>query len=82
MFSKVELIEKAEQFTNNMINAVHTQASTNWTKFEHFFNLINQIAIGGDAQLEFMKKNQIETVLADFFLAERSPIRPANEKRM
>lgn len=82
MFSKVELIEKAEQFTNNMINGVHTQASANWTKFEHFFNLINQIAIGGDAQLEFMKKNQIETLLADFFLAERSPIRPANEKRM
>lgn len=82
MFDKVDLIEKAEKFMNNIINAVHTQASNNWTKFEQFFNLIKQVTIGGDAQLDFMKKNQMETVLADFFLADRSPIRPPDEKRM
>ena len=82
MFGRIDLIEKAEAFMMNMINVIHTQAATNWTKFEHFFNLIKTVAIGGEPQLEFMKKHQIETLLSDFFLAERSPIRPSEEKRM
>lgn len=82
MFGRIDLIEKAESFMMNMINVIHTQAASNWTKFEHFFNLIKQVTIGGEAQLEFMKKIQLETLLSDFFLAERSPIRPPEEKRM
>ena len=82
MFGRIDLIEKAETFMMNMINVIHTQAATNWSRFEHFFNLIHTVAIGGEPQLEFMKKNQIETLLSDFFLAERSPIRPSEEKRM
>lgn len=82
MFDRIDLIEKAETFMTNMINAIHTQAASNWTKFEHFFTLIKQVAIGGEPQLEFCKKNHLETLLADFFLAERSPIRPSEEKRM
>ena len=82
MFENIELIEKAEKFMNFMINAIHAQASPNWTKFEQFFNMINKVTIGGEDQLKFMKKLQLETLLADFFLAERSPIRPQEEKRM
>ena len=82
MFDRVDLIEKAEKFMTIMINSVKTEAATNWTRFEHFFHLLLQVTIGGDAQLEFMRKNNLETVLADFFLAERSPIRPAEEKRI
>lgn len=82
MFDRVDLVEKAEKFMNIMIATVQTEAATNWTKFEHFFNLIKTVTIGGDAQLEFMKHHQLETVLADFFLAERSPIRPPEEKRI
>lgn len=82
MFDKIDLVEKAEKFMNFIIGAVQTQAASSWTKFDFFFKLIKQVAIGGDTQLEFMKKNQIETLLADFFLAESSPIRPPNENRM
>lgn len=82
MFERIDLIEKAETFMMNMINVIHTQAASNWTKFEHFFNLIKQVTIGGEPQLEFMKRNHLETLLSDFFLAERSPIRPPEEKRM
>ena len=80
MFDKVEYIEKAEKFMTIMINVIQTQATPNWTKFEQFFNFINKVTIGGEPQLEFMKKIQLETLLADFFLAERSPIRPEDEK--
>lgn len=82
MFGRVELIEKAEKFMTVMVNSIHTQASSNWTKFEQFFNFLHKVTIGGEPQLHFMKKMQLETLLADFFLAERSPIRPADEKRM
>lgn len=81
MFTHPDLTAKAETFMKNIFNAVQTQASANWTKFEHFFNLIKQVTIGGDAQLEFMKSNHMETLLADFFLAETSPIKPIQEKR-
>jgi hypothetical protein len=82
MFDRVDLVEKSEKFMNFMINAIPTQAAANWTKFENFFNMIKQVAIGGEPQLEFMKHHQLETLLADFFLAERSPIRQADDKRM
>ena len=82
MFGRIDLIEKAEAFMMNMINVIHTQAATNWTKFKHFFNLIKTVAIGGEPQLKFMKKHQTETLLSDFFYVERSPIRPSEEKRM
>ena len=82
MFDNVELIEKAEKFMNFMINAINSQASLNWTKFQQFFDMVHKVAIGGEPQLKFMKKLQLETLLADFFLAERSPIRPKDEKRM
>lgn len=82
MFGRVDLIEKAQTFMNYMIGAIHTQASPNWTKFEHFFNMIRQVTIGGEPQLQFMRENNVCTLLADFFLAEKSPIRPADEIRM
>lgn len=82
MFDRVDLIEKAEKFMNFMINAIPTQAAANWTKFDHFFTMIKQVAIGGEPQLDFMKHHQLETLLADFFLAERSPIRQPDDKRM
>ena len=82
MFDRVDLIEKAEKFMTIMINSIKAEAAPNWTKFEQFFHLLLQVTIGGDAQLEFMRKNHLETVLADFFLAERSPIRPPEEKRI
>ena len=44
MFGRIDLIEKAEAFMMNMINVIHTQAATNWTKFKHFFNLIKTVA--------------------------------------
>jgi hypothetical protein len=82
MFGRVDLIEKAQKFMNLIIGAIHTQASTNWTKFEHFFNMIRQVTIGGEPQLRFMRENNACTLLTDFFLAEKSPIRPTNEIRM
>ena len=72
MFGRIDLIEKAEAFMMNMINVIHTQAATNWTKFEHFFNLIKTVAIGGEPQLKFMKKHQIETLLLLFQCRKKS----------
>jgi hypothetical protein len=82
MFDKIDLIEKAEKFMTKIINSILTDCASNWTKFDHFFKLIKQVTIAGEAQTDFMKKNELATTLADFFLAEKSPIKPFEEKRM
>jgi hypothetical protein len=79
---KEEDQEKAKKFMQNMINSIPTDAAQNWTKFEQFFNLIMKVTIAGERQLEHFKQMQLETLLADFLLAERSPLRQGNENRL
>lgn len=72
---------KAERFMLHVIGAIHKDCAANWTKFEHFFKLILNVTIGGEAQLEFMHQQKLITTLTDFFLGGQSPIKAADENR-
>lgn len=68
-------------FLNICINLIHTQCAKNWMKFDQFFQLLRDIAKGGEAQVEFMFSRNMIAVLLDFYLGQKSPLCIPNDKR-
>ena len=70
-----------ELFMMRMLAAIRGEAQENWTKFEQFFKLIHDVVIGGQPQLDFFMEQNLLVTLADFFLAEKSPLKAQDETR-
>ncbi len=69
------------RFIDYMEGLVRSECHKHWTKFEQFFNIFRDFAMGGPFQRAFCYKREMIATLLDFMLASSSPLKQPGEKR-
>ena len=69
------------RFLDFMEGLVRSECHKHWTKFEQFFTIFRDFAMGGAPQRDFLMRRQAIAMLLDFMLANSSPLKQPHEKR-
>ena len=68
-------------FISNLISTIPQDLSKHWTRFQQFWQLFRDFALGGELQSVYLLNSGIFSCFIDFYLAEKSPLLRPGEKR-